>query len=166
VHETLRTHPPVVETNRVAKLEDVIPLSSPITTQNGETIDSIVIPKGTRVTAPISMVNRIEAFWGPDSMEFKPERWLDSSGDSLKKNEIQGHKHILTFSDGPRICLGKAFALAEFKSVLSVLIRNFEFSFVDGVEPKLVKHTGILPRPKPEGEEKACMPLLVRRVEQ
>lgn len=39
----------------------------------------------------------------------------DARSDGLKKNQIQGHRHLLTFSDGPRICLGKAFALAESK---------------------------------------------------
>lgn len=175
VHEVLRTHPPVVETNRVATTDDIIPLSHPITTRTGQSTDHIVIPKGTRVSAPISMVNRTENFWGEDAGVFNPERWLvdgpqgkaagDARSDGLKKNQIQGHRHLLTFSDGPRICLGKAFALAEFKAVLSVLVRNFEFRFPDGGEPNIVKHQGILPRPKYEGEEKARTPLVVRRLD-
>ena len=28
---------------------------------------------------------------------------------------MQGHRHLLTFSDGPRTCLGKTFAVTEFK---------------------------------------------------
>ena len=39
-------------------------------------------------------------------------------GSNLKAKEIVGHKHILTFSDGPRTCLGKGFALANFKVCL------------------------------------------------
>lgn len=29
--------------------------------------------------------------------------------------DLQGHRHLLTFVDGPRMCLGRMFALAEFK---------------------------------------------------
>ncbi|KAK0438374.1 hypothetical protein EV421DRAFT_1714366, partial [Armillaria borealis] len=32
-----------------------------------------------------------------------------------RTKEIQGHRHLLTFVDGPRTYLGKTFALAEFK---------------------------------------------------
>ncbi len=59
-------------------------------------------------------MNRAEAFWGVGAKEFEPERWLEG-GDYSKAKEIQGHRHILTFSDGPRTCLGKSFALTEFK---------------------------------------------------
>ena len=59
-------------------------------------------------------MNRAEAFWGANAKDFEPERWLER-GDYSKAKEIQGHRHILTFSDGPRTCLGKSFALTEFK---------------------------------------------------
>ncbi|KAJ7705134.1 cytochrome P450 [Mycena metata] len=34
-------------------------------------------------------------------------------------------RHLLTFSEGARVCLAKVFAVTEFKAVLSVLVRNF-----------------------------------------
>jgi cytochrome P450 len=91
-----------------------MPFSAPVTTAAGEEITSLLVRKGTVITSPISYVNRAEEFWGPNAKEFEPERWLamDSFG---RAKEIQGYKHILTFSDGPRICLGKSLALAEFK---------------------------------------------------
>ncbi|KAJ7701255.1 hypothetical protein B0H17DRAFT_924748, partial [Mycena rosella] len=49
--------------------------------------------------------------WGPDAKEFKPERWLNE----ITVRKFQGHRHLLSFHDGPRICLGRSFALAEFK---------------------------------------------------
>ena len=61
-------------------------------------------------------MNRSTSFWGPNAKEFKPERWLDDeSGVPEKAKEVQGYHHLLTFVDGPRTCLGKGFALAEFK---------------------------------------------------
>ena len=76
-------------------------------------MDSLVIPKGTILNSPIIFTNRNEKLWGPDAKSFVPERWLEEKSQVPK--DIQGHRHLLTFSDGPRMCLGRGFALAEFK---------------------------------------------------
>ncbi|KAJ7034283.1 cytochrome P450 [Mycena alexandri] len=163
VLEVLRLHPPIGETLREAAHDDVIPLGTPIVTPSGETISSIAIAKGTSVMAPIRCINRSETLWGPDAKEFKPERWFEDITTQAK--ELQGHRHLLTFHDGPRTCLGKVFALAEFKAVLSVLIRNFVFEFPDGPDTKIEKHVSIVPRPKVAGQNGAKVPLKVTRVE-
>ncbi|KZT22679.1 cytochrome P450 [Neolentinus lepideus HHB14362 ss-1] len=164
VHEILRLRPPLDETWRVAVEDDVIPLSTPITTADGEAVDRILVAKGTQITIPIACVNRSEAIWGPDSKEFVPERWLDEAGLPNKAMEIKGHRHLLTFIDGPRKCIGRGFALAEIKAVVSVLVRNFTFELRDGPGTKIISRASILPRPTVAGEEGCKMPLRVRRV--
>ncbi|THU84114.1 cytochrome P450 [Dendrothele bispora CBS 962.96] len=178
VQETLRMHPPLGETVRVAATDDVVPLSSPLslsssssssTTTSSSQTSGVAIPKGTSITIPIRGINRSEAFWGEDAKSFRPERWLENgAGIPDAAKEVSGHRHLLTFVDGPRTCLGKGFALAEFKAVLSVLIRNYTFEFVmdgeDKVPPKIEVHRSILPRPKIEGQQGARVPLRVRRV--
>jgi cytochrome P450 len=62
-------------------------------------------------------MNRSEAFWGPTAKDYIPERWLEDV--NILAKEISGPRHILTFSDGPRVCLGRSFALAEFKVSMS-----------------------------------------------
>jgi len=163
VHEVLRLHPPVTDTTRVASEDDVIPLSTPIVTSTGETVASITVKKGTIVSVPIRTINRSEDFWGPNAKDFDPERWLN--GGDIGAKEFQGHRHILTFSEGSRICLGRHLALAEFKAALSVIIRNYAFELVDGPATKIGKHPSILPRPKIAGKEGPILPLRVRRVE-
>ena len=65
-------------------------------------------------------VNRSDEFWGADAKAFKPERWLENeAGLTPQSKEIPGFHHFFTFIDGPRICLGKLFAVAEFKVRLS-----------------------------------------------
>ncbi|CAA7269644.1 unnamed protein product [Cyclocybe aegerita] len=162
--EVLRLHPPVRDTTRVAAEDDVIPFSSPIMTTNGDIVSNLVISKGTVITSPITYMNRAEVFWGPNGKEFEPERWLEMDRCSRAK-EIQGYRHILTFSDGPRTCLGKSFALTEFKAVLSVLIQNYIFDLPDGPDTKIEKHPSILPRPKVAGQKGAKVPMKVKRVE-
>ncbi|EIW82619.1 cytochrome P450 [Coniophora puteana RWD-64-598 SS2] len=115
VLETLRLHPAVTETARIAIEDDVIPVSDPIKDLHGNLVHH-AIAKGTHV---------------PDAKQFDPERWFNPKGLETRAKEIQGHKHLLTFIDGPRTCLGKAFAPAEFKAVLSTLVRNFAFDMWD-----------------------------------
>ncbi|KAH8115577.1 cytochrome P450 [Phellopilus nigrolimitatus] len=166
MREILRLHPPVAQTSRIAADDDVIPLSAPMKTSSGQTIDRISISRGAGVLVPIRGVNCSKAIWGPDAKDFKPERWLDGdAGLTTKAMELQGYHHLLTFIDGPRTCLGRAFAIAEFKSVLSVLVRNYVFAMRDGLETKVEKINTILPRPKVSGEEGYAMPMRVRRFE-
>ncbi|SJL01048.1 uncharacterized protein ARMOST_04364 [Armillaria ostoyae] len=163
VHETLRMHPPVFESVRVATEDDVLPLATPVVTKSGETVNSLFVAKGTILIAPIRTLNTSEEFWGPDAKEFKPERWLEDSAPRAK--EIQGHRHLLTFADGPKTCLGKTFALTELKVVLSVIIRNFSFAFPRGNDTVIGEHKpGILLRPMVVGMEGKKVPLRVRRV--
>ncbi|KAG1729375.1 cytochrome P450 [Suillus lakei] len=165
VHEILRLHPAVPEFNRCARTDDVIPLSEPVCNASGEMTDSISIGKGSLMVISIRAINRSSVIWGPDAKEFKPDRWLTEEGISGKAKEVQGHRHLLTFVDGPRTCLGKDFAIAEFKTVLSVLVKNFVFEMRDGPDTQVEIVRGILPRPRVVGEDGIGVPLRVRRYE-
>jgi hypothetical protein len=136
VHETLRLHPAVESTTRFVRYfffstcdfplipaipllrfqaaeDDIMPLSQPITTTDGKTINSLFIPKGTKIMVPIAGVNTMEEFWGPDSTKFNPERWFKVEESNAR--HIAGYRHLLTFIDGPKACIGKGFAVAEAK---------------------------------------------------
>ncbi|KAG1818504.1 cytochrome P450 [Suillus subaureus] len=165
VHEILRLHPAVPEFTRCARVDDVIPLSEPVCTESGKMTDSISIAKGSLMVISIRAINRSLAIWGPDAKEFKPDRWLTEDGISGKAKEVQGHRHLLTFVDGPRTCLGKDFAIAEFKTVLLVLVKNFMFEMRDGPDTEVEIARGILPRPRVVGEDGIGVPLRVRRYE-
>ncbi|KAG2046590.1 hypothetical protein BDR06DRAFT_1014587, partial [Suillus hirtellus] len=97
--------------------------------------------------------------------EFKPDRWLTEDGISGKAKEVQGHRHLLTFVDGPRTCLGKDFAIVEFKTVLLVLVKNFVFEMRDGPDTPVETVRGVLPRPRVAGEDGTGVPLRVCRYE-
>ncbi|KAH0839400.1 cytochrome P450 [Lanmaoa asiatica] len=90
-------------------------------------------------------------------------RWLEDAhgqnGIPAKAKEIQGHRHLLTFVDGPRTCLGKNFAVTDLKAVLSVLVKNFVFEMRDGVDSKIEIGRGVFPRPKIAGEVGCKLPL-------
>ncbi|CAG8818319.1 5710_t:CDS:2, partial [Gigaspora margarita] len=58
---------------------------------------------------------------------FNPSRWLDPEIKSKITNS-----NFIPFSAGPKNCLGMKMAHLELKSILSVIIRNFEFKLVEG----------------------------------
>jgi cytochrome P450 len=95
--------------------DDVIPLSDPIYTTDGQCLDSIFVAKGTVIHVPIVVINRSEVLWGENAKDFDPSRWLDGSISQQKASEIQGYNHLLTFGGGHRACLGRTFALTEIK---------------------------------------------------
>ncbi|KAJ7756856.1 cytochrome P450 [Mycena maculata] len=162
--EVLRMHPPLPEIERMAAKDDCLPLSTPIQTARGELVDTVFVRKGQYAKLSVECINRSEALWGPDAKVFNPGRWLDESNgvDQQRAQELQGYRHLLTFSDGPRICLGKVFALTEFKTVLSVLLRNFVFEFPNGPDTAIGRRMGLLPRPGVEGEAGYDVPLRIR----
>lgn len=114
--EVLRLHPPVQFSQRIAVVDDILPLGAPLTTASGDVVDQVVMPKGTTVLVPIHAVNTSEMLWGADAKEWKPERWLeDEKGIPKRAKEIQGYHHVLSFIEGQRMCLGRVFAVTEFK---------------------------------------------------
>ena len=99
----------------------MVPLGTPTRAADGSTVDRIAIAHGMLVTVPIAAIQFSEDVWGPDAKIFRPERWLtDDKADEARARELSMRRSLLAFFDGPRKCLGKAFALAEFKVRASV----------------------------------------------
>ncbi|KAJ7262670.1 cytochrome P450 [Mycena haematopus] len=160
VRETLRIHTPVASTMRVATQDDVVPLATPIKDINGTVHDTLKITKGQTIMIPILAMNRDKTIWGPDAMEFIPERWESGS----MSNSIPGvWGHILTFLGGPRACIGYRFSLVEMKALLFTLVRAFEFELAVPAAD-IEKKTSVVLRPivKSEREAGNQMPLIVK----
>ncbi|KAJ7434801.1 cytochrome P450 [Mycena galericulata] len=165
VREALRLHPILNESPRVALEDDILPLLNPVRTASGALIDKIPIRKGTVLTTSLYYTNTAKSIWGADAAEFNPERWLDGKDVPVYAKEYPGYHHTMVFSDGPRTCLGKGFALAEMKIVLSLLIRKFVFLPRDGKETKYDRAMFLGPHPKVAGEPGGRLPMRVKRVE-
>ncbi|KAG2062982.1 cytochrome P450 [Suillus decipiens] len=116
VNEVLRLHAAVKEIPRSATQEDVIPLSEPMRTATGTFTESVCIPQGTEIVVPFAALNCSVSMWGPDAKAFKPSRWFEEDeGTRGARETLHGYRHLMTFGDGPRMCLGRLFALTEFK---------------------------------------------------
>lgn len=127
--ETLRLYPPVATILRTTRQDIVLPFSSPITGVDGQEMHEIMVPKNTNVVVSILNCNRVPALWGPDSYEWKPERWLSPLPHALTEGHIPGiYSNQMTFLGGGRACIGFKFSQLEMKVVLSVLLSRFRFS--------------------------------------
>src|SRR3954454_12834306 len=85
----------------------------------------------------IMALHRLPSVWGPTADDFDPKRWLNPK-DEFKSN-------FLPFSTGAKSCIGNKVALSEFKVILSILIRNFAFQPVEGLNIR--KHISVKPDP-------------------
>jgi len=127
--ETLRLYPPIPLVQRTTRQDVVLPLSTPIKGLDGREITEIPLPKNTNVIVGILASNRNPEVWGPDSYEWKPERWLTSLPESVSGAHIPGiYSNLMTFLGGGRACIGFKFSQLEMKVVLSLLIESFEFT--------------------------------------
>ena len=89
-----------------------------------------MIPKGTSIVIAPAAPQFNPTIWGDTADEFDPDRW-----DNLPK-PAQDPYVFQAFNTGPRICIGKSFALLEFKVVMAELVRNFVFENTGPVEPQ------------------------------
>jgi cytochrome P450 len=64
--------------------------STPVTTVDGSTVTEVPVPAGTEIFVSILASNRNPAIWGPDSFEWKPERWLLSLPQSVADAHVPG----------------------------------------------------------------------------
>ncbi|KLO13377.1 cytochrome P450 [Schizopora paradoxa] len=161
VRETLRVHPAVPATSRVAKKDDIIPLNEPFVDKHGKLRSEIPIRKGESFFIPIVAINRWSEIWGADALEFNPDRWANIPESTTSIPGV--FANLLSFLGGPRSCIGYRFALVEMKALLFTLIRSFEFEL--GIpDAELEKRSTVVTRPylKSEKRGKAQMPLLVK----
>ena len=82
------------------------------------------LPKGIDIIIDIYSIHRNPDVW-ENPNEFNPDRFS-------KENSISRHPYAhIPFSAGPRNCLGQKFAMQEEKILLSLLLKEFNFTSHD-----------------------------------
>ncbi|KAL5198165.1 hypothetical protein ABZP36_001677 [Zizania latifolia] len=109
--ETLRLYSPVLLIERRAGSD--LELGS----------SGVRVPKGTILTIPIATIHRDKDVWGDDADEFRPERF--ENGVSRAANHPNA---LLSFSSGPRACIGQNFAMIEAKVIIAMILQRFSFT--------------------------------------
>lgn len=118
--------PQLVYTNWVIK--EAMRLYPPVTDVSREVIadyelDGYVIPKGATVLASQWAMHRDPRYFN-DPGTFQPERWADD----LEKQLPRGV--YFPFGDGPRVCIGKSFAIMEAVLLLATIAQKFQLDLV------------------------------------
>ncbi|KAK0502022.1 cytochrome P450 monooxygenase pc-3 [Armillaria luteobubalina] len=80
------------------------------------------IPRGTRIVYSVFLMHRRTDLWGPDALEFDPDRFLDSR---VHKYLTPNPFIFAPFNAGPRICLGQQFAYNEASYYIVRLLQTF-----------------------------------------
>ncbi|KAH9925072.1 cytochrome P450 [Amylocystis lapponica] len=162
VREALRLIPPVHSSIRVATRDDDVPAAAPVRTRvRGGAFEaraSVRVPRGSFVHVPVEAFNLDREVWGADGWAFNPDRW-DSLPEAVARQPGL-YSNLLTFSAGPRSCIGMRFSIIEIKTFLYVLLTNFVFAESD---EKIGKANVVLTRPYVVGKlrEGSQCPLLV-----
>ncbi|KAG8963091.1 hypothetical protein FRC03_003456 [Tulasnella sp. 419] len=161
IRESLRVCPPIHSSMRCALKDDLIPTSEPIKMKDGTTVAGIPIQKGQFVHVSFEAFNLDKSIWGEDAWEFKPDRWLNLPDAVSKQPGLWSN--IMTFSAGPRSCIGMRFSIIEMKVFLSVLVPAFEFGIVPDLE--IYAQNVVLTRPYVRGQwsRGTQLPLLITR---
>jgi len=102
----------------------ILPLSVPVKGIDGSLIEKLAIPAGTSIILPLVNANSDPALWGPDSREWKPDRWLSPLPQALQDARVPGvyshmygdtrdcllrhyliTQHRMSFLGGARACM-------------------------------------------------------------
>ncbi len=88
------------------------------------------LPPNVFTITNILAISTLPSSWGPDSLTWKPERWIINSSPvaNIETEEMfqPALGSFIPWASGPRICPGKRFAQVEFVAVLARLFRRHQ----------------------------------------
>ncbi|KAJ5656902.1 cytochrome P450 [Penicillium longicatenatum] len=111
--EAMRCHPGVS-----FPLERIIP-------EGGAVLCGVHLEAGTIVGINPAVIHHDKSIFGDDAAVFRPERWLESSEEDVKRMD----RHLMTFGYGSRTCIGKNISIMEMGKLIPQLIRHFEIEW-------------------------------------
>ncbi|XP_015111037.1 cytochrome P450 307a1 [Diachasma alloeum] len=80
-------------------------------------------------------MNLGEAYWGPDSRQFKPERFIKMINN---KPRVTRPEHFVPFSTGKRTCVGQKLVQGFAFVIVTALLSRFDIHAVEDVKSKLM----------------------------
>ncbi|XP_050986535.1 steroid 21-hydroxylase isoform X2 [Labeo rohita] len=112
--------------NEMLRLRPVAPLAVPHRAIRNSSIAGHFIPKNTLIIPNLYGAHHDPEVW-EDPYSFKPERFLEGGGGSVRA--------LIPFGGGARLCLGEAVAKMEMFLFTAYLLRDFQFLPASKEEP-------------------------------
>ncbi|UCH30248.1 MAG: cytochrome P450, partial [Myxococcales bacterium] len=106
--------------------------------QRNLVIEGYEIKKGQTITIGHIAMGRNPKYYD-EPTEFRPERWTRELERQLPRGAYT------PFAGGPRVCLGKQFAMMEMRMILATLLRRIEITIPEGFEPDVVTELSMHP---------------------
>ncbi|ETI23747.1 hypothetical protein G647_05553 [Cladophialophora carrionii CBS 160.54] len=118
MYETLRLWGPVPNTERWC-------VGEPTALRVGDK-EMLVSPE-TFVSLNLYAVHCDPRWWGQDTLEWKPQRWIKVDPKTGKETIALPHTGatFVPWSVGPRVCPGKKFSQVEFVAVIATLLKDY-----------------------------------------
>ncbi len=104
------------------------------------------LPAGSNVVFPIFAIHRHRRYW-TDPESFDPDRFLP------EREKERPRTQFMPFGNGPRICIGQSFAMAEAVTLLASFVRAAKFGWDGKHRPEPLSRITLTPA--------GGMPLLV-----
>ncbi len=82
----------------------------------------------TEVYVNQQAIHKNVSIWGPDPDDFRPSRWIDSSGEMITPEKGT----FLPWSGGPRVCPGLKMAQVEFVATFATLFQAAKCESIGG----------------------------------
>uniref|UniRef100_A0A8C6XNV2 Uncharacterized protein n=1 Tax=Naja naja TaxID=35670 RepID=A0A8C6XNV2_NAJNA len=123
--------------HEIQRVSNVAPLGIPHTPLTDVQLLGYKIPKDTAIFVNIQSAHHDESQWKFPN-EFNPSNFLNEEGEFVKPEAF------LTFSAGPRACLGENLARMELFLFFTSFLRSFQLSWPDKSQaPDLTPHLGV-----------------------
>lgn len=134
----MRVFPTVLTVTRLTTQPQEIIVEAPTKSSYGSDTRSYTLPAGCNVYNNVTATHYNENYW-PHPQIIDPRRWLSDSPNSFDptaisekpdsdlRHPIPNHTKgtFLTFSEGPRACLGRRFAQVEFVAFFARVLRQY-----------------------------------------
>ncbi|XP_066350530.1 cytochrome P450 709B2-like [Miscanthus floridulus] len=104
-------------------------------------LGSLSIPKGNGIAILIPFLHRDKEVWGDNANDFEPLRFENGITNAAKTPQA-----LLSFSIGPRSCIGQNFAMLEAKSVLAMILKRFSFTLSSSYVHAPADHITLQPK--------------------